>query len=254
MIIAIDIGNTNIVAGVYNGDKMIFSFRLATNSSLSSDEYGLHIYSLLKIKNIDKAAISGSIICSVVPPLTHVIETTLKDYFNIEPIIVAPGIKTGINIKYETPKALGSDRLVNAVAAYHLYKGPAIALDLGTATKFDVVNEHGDYLGGAIAPGLKISSEALFNKASKLSKVSIEIPKKIIGKNTEDSTKAGIVYGYIGLITNVIKDIENELGVKIKTVATGGLCSLICPHVENIDYINQDLTITGLKILYELNK
>ncbi len=253
MILALDIGNTNIVVGFFEKDVLVGHVRLSTNSKLSEDEYGLHLLTLLKMKKIDISMLEAAILSSVVPPLTPVLIETLRKYFSIDPIVVKPGIKTGINILYETPKSLGSDRLVNAVAAHTLYHGPAIAVDLGTATKFDVVTKDGNYLGGCICPGLKISSEALFAKASKLPKVSFDLPDHVIGKNTEESIQAGIVYGYMGMIEYIIKTIEADFDEKVHVVATGGLAPFICGHISRIDNIEPNLLLYGLKVLYDLN-
>lgn len=254
MILVMDVGNTNIVVGIFKDDELVASWRLSTNPMLSKDEHGLNLLTLFGIKGINAEDIKSAVISSVVPTMTHTLNSMIKVYFNIEPLIIGPGIKTGINIKYDNPKEVGSDRIVNAVAAYKTYGGPCIIVDFGTATTFDIINEHGEYIGGALCPGLKISAEALFHKASKLPKVDLVKPKFVIGKNTEQSMQSGILYGYIGEVKYIIEKMKEEIKTEVKVIATGDFANLICKEIPLVDYINQDLSFIGLKILYELNK
>jgi len=254
MILVMDVGNTNIVVGVFKENDLVATWHLSTNPMLSKDEHGLNLLTLFGIKGIDEKEIKSAIISSVVPTMTHTLSSMIKVYFNIEPLVIGPGIKTGINIKYDNPKEVGSDRIVNAAAAYKTYGGPCIIVDFGTATTFDVVNENGEYIGGALCPGLKISSEALFSKTSKLPKVDLVKPKNVIGRNTEQSMQSGIINGYIGEVRYIIDKMKEEVGENAKVVATGDYSKLICKEIPTVDYINDDLTFLGLKILYELNK
>lgn len=255
MLLAVDIGNTNLVFGVFDGSKLIASFRIATHHDFTEDEYGLIFDNLLRSKGINSKDFEGAIIASVVPPLTNVLEKMCDKYLALKPIIVGPGIKSGINIKYDNPKEVGADRIVNAMAAYHKYGGPAIIVDFGTATTFDAITANCDYLGGAIAPGISISSEALFKSAARLYRVEIARPERIIGKNTAESIKSGIYYGYVGLVDNIVEKMKEEMGGgKIFTVATGGLAPLICSEAKNIDAVDLMLTLEGLKLIYDKNK
>lgn len=257
MILVIDVGNTNIVLGAYKGRKLLADWRLATNLNSTADELGISVYQLLYMKKIDTADISGVIISSVVPNIMYSLEHMIIKYFGIKPIIVGPGIKTGINIKYDNPKEVGADRIVNAVAAHEIYKRAVIIIDFGTATTFCAVKKDGDYLGGAICPGIKISSEALFEKASKLPRVELVKPSSIICKNTVSSMQAGIIYGYIGLVNNIVSMMKKEmidLGESEPfVIATGGLSKLIYDGTKCIDKIDSILTLKGLRILYERN-
>lgn len=254
MILAIDVGNTNLVFGIYHNDSLIASYRIATHHDYTEDEYGLVFTSLLHLKDLDRNSIEGGIISSVVPSLTVVLEKMCKKYFEISPIIVGPGIRSGINIKYENPKEVGADRIVNAVAALYKYGGPAIIIDFGTATTFDALTAEGDYLGGAIAPGIGISSEALFKSAAKLYRVEIAKPERVIGKNTASSIQSGIYNGYVGLVENIVDKMKEEMGGgSICAIATGGLAPLICSNARNIDRVDMMLTLDGLNLLYEKN-
>jgi type III pantothenate kinase len=253
MILAIDIGNTNIVMGVYDGTQLVKDWRLFTDRVKSSDEYGVLIKNLFLYSSIDPENISGIIISSVVPPLNEIFEEICRKYFEIEPLLVGPGMRTGLSIKYENPREVGADRIVNAVAAYQLYGGPCIVVDFGTAVTFCAISERGEYLGGAIAPGIGISSEALFQRASKLPRVEFKKPDKIIGKNTVMSMQAGITYGFAGLVDAIVRRMKEEMGGEPFVVATGGTARLIGEETETIDKIDPYITLTGLRILYERN-
>ena len=255
MILVCDVGNTNMVLGVYEGEKILRAWRISTDRNKTSDEYGISIKQLFEYENLKMEDIESVIISSVVPTIMHALENMCKRYFKKKPIVIGPGVKTGINIKYDNPKEVGADRIVNAVAAFEKYGGPIIIVDFGTATTFCAISEEGDYLGGVIAPGITISSEALFQKASKLPRVELVKPEKVLNKNTINSMQAGIIYGYVGMVDYLIAKMEEELGVKSKhVIATGGLSSVISSESKAITVIEKMLTLEGLRIIYEKNK
>lgn len=253
MILVMDVGNTNIVLGVYEGERLMHDWRLSTNRSATADEYGLAICNLFRHVGINIADIQGVILSSVVPPLNHVLDEMCERYLKKDPLIVGPGLKTGMNIRYENPKEVGADRIVNAVAAIELYGPPLIIVDFGTATTYDYIDERGQYVGGAIAPGIGISTEALYQKAAKLPRIELSKPKTTVGRNTVNSMQAGIIYGYVGQVDGIVTRICAETGTKPKVIATGGFAELIASESATIDEVNQLLTLTGLRILYELN-
>ncbi|HWO55843.1 MAG TPA: type III pantothenate kinase [Paenibacillus cookii] len=255
MILVIDIGNTNIVLGIYRGRELLHHFRLSTIRQSTSDEYGVWFHNLFHMSGINVSDIEGVIMSSVVPPMVHVIDQTCRKYIRKHPLMVGPGIKTGLNLRNENPREVGADRIVNAVAAVELYKGPLVVVDFGTATTFDCVDEKGDYLGGAIVPGIGISTEALVERASKLPRIELEKPKKVIGRNTVHAMQAGIIYGYAGQVDGIVKRMKEEMrSPSLKVVATGGLAELIASESEAIDEVNPMLTLEGLRIIYERNK
>lgn len=258
MILLVDVGNTNIVLGVNKEDKYIASWRISTDANKTSDEYGIQVMQLFMQHNLNPKEIKGIIISSVVPNIMHSLENMIRKCFAMEPIIVGPGIKTGINIKYDNPKEVGADRIVNAVAAYEIYKKSLIIIDFGTATTFCAVNAKGDYLGGCIVPGVRISADALFERAAKLPRVELEMPKNIICKNTISSMQAGILYGYVGQVEYIVNKMKSEMKQKDSkepmVIATGGLAKLIARETDCIDKVEGELTLEGLKILYEKNK
>ena len=259
MILLVDAGNTNIVLGVHNGEKYIASWRISSEGNKTSDEYSIQVMQLFNLSDIDPKEITGVIVSSVVPNIMHSLENMLRKCFCQEPIIVGPGIKTGINIKYDNPREVGADRIVNAVAAYEIYKRPVIIIDFGTATTFCAVRENGDYLGGCICPGIRISADALFERAAKLPRVELEVPKSMICKNTVSSMQAGIIFGYIGQVEYIVKKMKQEMkSSKHKeepfVIATGGLANLIAKETDVIDKVDSDLTLEGLKILFEKNR
>lgn len=257
VLLAIDVGNTNIVFGVYEGNKLINDWRISTDRNKTSDEYGILFEQILKYHGLYPKDVDDVIISSVVPPIMHTLITMSIKYFGKKPMLIEPGIKTGINIKYDDPRELGADRIVNAVAAYNKYGGPLIIVDFGTAITFCVISKNGDYLGGAIAPGIKISSEALFSRTSKLPKVELVKPKNVIGKNTVNSIQSGLIYGYVGLVDYIIERIIDELkeeGEVKNIIATGGFASLIGTESKYINRIDKLLTLEGLRIIYEKNK
>jgi type III pantothenate kinase len=254
MLLVFDIGNSNIVAGVFADDQLIADWRLATDRQKTADEYGVLIQNLFYFKKIDTAQVKAAVISSVVPPLTHLFEEVMAKYFKVTALVVGPGMKTGLSIKYENPREVGADRVVNAVAGIQLYGPPLIIVDFGTATTFCAISESGDWLGGAIAPGLGIASEALFQRTAKLPRVEITKPKTAIGKNTVNSIQSGLYFGYIGLVENLITRLKAEMGCNPKVIATGGFAQLIAAESKLIDKINPDLTLEGLRYLYDCNK
>ncbi|NLY77917.1 MAG: type III pantothenate kinase [Tissierellia bacterium] len=257
MLLAIDVGNTNIVFGVYEGNKLINDWRISTDRNKTSDEYGILFEHIFKYHGLCLKDVDDVIVSSVVPPLMHTLVEMITKYFDKKPLVVGPGIKTGMNIKYDDPKELGADRIVNAVAAYDKYGGPLIIVDFGTAITFCVISKDGDYLGGAITPGIKISSEALFSRTSKLPKVELTKPRNVIGKNTVNSIQSGLIYGYVGLVDYIVEKIMEEIkdeGEVKNVIATGGLASLIASESKYINKIDKLLTLEGLRIIYEKNK
>lgn len=254
MILTLDIGNTNIKTALFDGMEMLSYFRVATDRNKSSDEYGIIFTSLLRHAGYDPRCVTGIMLSSVVPSINFTIEHMCRNYFDMEPLSVAPGIRTGINIRYENPRELGSDRIANAVAAYELYGGPAITIDFGTATSFGAISEKGEFLGGAICPGLKLAAEALTEKAAKLPRFELARPEHVIGKNTITNMQSGIVYGYIGQVEYLIERIKRELNAPdAKVIATGGLALLIADASSAIDVLDGLLTLKGLCLIYGKN-
>lgn len=255
MLLVIDVGNTNIVFGIYDGTILRNSYRIGTNTNRTSDEYAATISQLLHMDGVYERDIDDVIISSVVPEVMHSLENFVLKYLKKPAMIVGPGVKTGINIKYENPSQVGADRIVNAVAGFEKYGGPLIIIDFGTATTFCYINEMGEYIGGAIAPGIQISSEALFQKASKLHKVELVKPKNVIGKNTSVAIQSGTFHGYVGLVDYIIEQIRDEVKQpNCHVVATGGLASLIIPETKNVHDIDRNLTLEGLRLIYEKNR
>jgi len=258
MILVIDVGNTNIVGGVYSGEDLIADWRLSTDSHKTADEYGIAFKQLFMHHNLNMTEIEGTIISSVVPTVMYSLEHMVRKYFNHKPIVVQHGIKTGINIKYDNPRQMGADRIVNAVAGLTIYKRAMIIIDFGTATTFCAITAAGEHLGGTIAPGLKIASEALTERAAMLPKIELVKPPKAICKNTVSSIQSGLIHGYIGQVEYIVNLIKNEMidmGEKEPlVVATGGLSKLIASETDCINEINPILTLEGLKILYHKNK
>lgn len=254
MILVIDVGNTNIVAGVFEDKKLLANWRINTGSERTSDELGMFFHSFFEIEGIKRESIKAVIVSSVVPPIMYTLEHMIRKYFRHEPLVVGPGVKTGINIKYENPREVGADRIVNAVAAIEIYGGPVIIVDFGTATTFCAINSKAEYLGGIICPGIKISAEALFQKAAKLPRIELIRPETAIGKNTVTSMQSGIIFGYAGLVETLIKRTKNEMKEQnIKVIATGGLARLIATECKEIDEVHSQLTLEGLRIIYEKN-
>ncbi|HTP65146.1 MAG TPA: type III pantothenate kinase [Geobacteraceae bacterium] len=254
MLLVIDAGNTNIVLGIYDGELLVKDWRIATDKSKTADEYGILFHDLLVLTGIGPGNITDIIISSVVPTMTGVLERLCRNYFGLKPLVVGPGIKTGMPIHYDNPKEVGADRIVNAVAGFEKFRQSLIIVDFGTATTFDYVNGRGEYCGGAIAPGLAISMEALFQKASRLPWVEIAKPTAIIAKNTVNSMQAGIFYGYVGLVDEIVGRIKKESRENPKVIATGGLASLVAPETKSIEAVEEYLTLEGLRILYLRNR
>ncbi len=254
MLLGFDIGNTNIVMGIFDGNKLIHSWRFSTDRDKSSDEYGLLINDMLEWSDISSGSIDSVIISSVVPPVNHALFSMCIKYLRIQPIIIGPGIKTGLNIKYDNPKELGADRIVDAVAAYDIYGGPGIVIDFGTATNFSAITEDAVYLGGAIAPGIGISADALFLRTAKLPKIELEKPDFVIARNTVTGMQAGIIYGYAGLTDYIVRKMKKELKKDAFVVATGGLARLISDESKEVNEVDSLLTMEGLRIIFEKNK
>lgn len=258
MLLVFDVGNTNIVVGVYEGKKLLDVWRLSTNPPRTSDEYGMIVINLFEKANLNYKDVNAVVVSSVVPNIMYSLEHMIRKYFSVEPLIVGPGVKTGINIKYDNPKEVGADRIVNAVAALEIYKRSLIIVDFGTATTFCAVGEKGDYYGGCISPGIKISSDALFERAAKLPRIELVKPPTVICKNTVSSMQAGIIYGYVGLVDYIVNKMTDEmikLGEKKPyVVATGGLAKLISSESRTIQEVNPILTLEGLRIIYEKNR
>ncbi len=254
MLLAIDIGNTNVVLGVFDGDKLTENWRVGTNSKITPDEYAMIFKDLFGFAGIEFKQITGVIISTVVPPLLPVMIEMSRKYFRIEPMVVTHEIKTGITIKYDNPKEIGADRIVNAAAGYKIYGGPIIIVDFGTATTFCAVTKGGEYLGGAITPGVKISAEALFQRASKLPRVELTKPAKVIGADTTSAMQSGIIYGYAGLVDGIVERMKKEFASDAVVVATGGLAELIAPETKTIQELKPHLTLEGLCFLYSINR
>ena len=255
MLLAVDAGNTNTVMGVFDGQKLVGHWRVRTEAERTSDELMVLMLELFRLSPLRIAELTGAIISCVVPPMLSALRELCEEHLGVEPLIVGPGIRTGMPILYDNPREVGADRIVNAVAAYERWKTDLVVVDFGTATTFDVVSAKGEYLGGAIAPGIMISCEALFQRASKLPRVEIFTrPKAAVAKDTISSMNAGIVFGYAGLVDGLVDAINAERRVRSKVVATGGLARLIASHSRTIEEVDDLLTLKGLKILYDRNR
>lgn len=254
MIICMDVGNTNIKYAIFDKDKLVLSFRVATEHKKTSDEYGGQLLSILTNNKINAEDVNGGIISSVVPQLDYTLERTCLTYLKIRPLMLAPGLKTGMNLRVDNAKEVGADRVVNNVAAVKKYGAPLIIVDFGTATTFNVIDAKGEFIGGVIAPGIKGSLDSLVNGTAKLPRVEIERPATVIGKNTVTNMQSGIVFGFAGLVEYIIKRIKREMKCDgVRTIATGGFSEVIAKEVTCINYVDKLLTLEGLKYLYELN-
>ncbi len=253
MLLAVDIGNTQTTIGLFVGEELVAHWRITTDSQKTADEYAAILYGLFRLEGIDSNKVSAAIISSVVPPLTPAFVDAVLGRWGIDPIIVGPGMKTGVPIRYENPKEVGADRIVNAVAAIKKYGAPLICIDFGTATTFDAISDAGEYLGGAILPGVMISLESLFTRTAKLPRIELVNPKRAIGRTTVESMQSGIVYGVIGQVNELTRRFQEELAEKATVVATGGLASTIGPMCELVEVVDLNLTLEGLRLIYELN-
>ena len=254
MLLVVDVGNTNTVLGLFDGDQLVHDWRIRTVVDHTVDEYGMLIYNLYKTSRISSRKIQDIIISCVVPPMLNILEPLCQKYFNLKPLIVGPGVKTGMSIFYDNPKEVGADRIVNAVAGYEKYKKDLIIVDFGTATTFDYVSEKGEYMGGCISPGIMISSDALFERAAKLPRVELSKPKSIVAKDTVSSMQAGIMYGYAGLVDGICDRMKAEVKSNPLVVATGGLAKIVAPETKSIDVVDEMLTLEGLRIIYLRNR
>jgi len=254
MLFVIDVGNTQTVMGVYDGDDLRVDFRLSTDISRSGDEFWVILRNLFREAGLDTDMVTGICISSVVPPLQVVLEDICARYFKTDPVVVEPGTKTGLAILYDNPREVGADRIVNSVAGIHLYGCPLILVDFGTATTFDAVSEKSEYLGGAIVPGITISAEALFQRAAKLHRVELIAPKTVIGKDTSSSMRSGLVYGYAELVDGMVRRFKKEMSGNPKVIATGGNAKIIAEHSKEIDEVSTLLTLVGLRIIYSKNR
>lgn len=254
MLLCIDIGNTNITMGIYRGEELVAHWRVNTDHHKMPDEYGILLVSLMARQGFQPSDIRGISIASVVPPVTDIVLEMLAAYVGVEPLQVGAGVKTGVAVRYDNPYEVGADRVVNAAAAYRLYGGPACIVDFGTGTTFDALSATGDYLGGAIAPGIRVAAEALFQRASKLPRIDLARPRKAIGTNTADSMRSGILFGYVGLVEGMVERFRRELGPTMRVIGTGGLAKTIAQETDIIEVVDPWLTLRGLQIVYELNR
>lgn len=255
MLLTIDIGNTNIKYGIYKGKELVASFRVSSRISRTADEYGSVLVNLLDDRGIKKADVDGIIISSVIPPLNYTICHMCEYFFGITPLMVGPGIKTGLNVKTDNPKEVGADIIVNSVSAFGKYGGPTVVIDFGTATTFDIIDENCSLLGVVIAPGIKTSLEGLVNNTAQLPMIELDAPESVIGKNTKSSMQAGIIFGFAGLVDNIINKIKRKLNkTDLTVVATGGLGEIIAKEVKSITKVDRTLTLDGLRSIYDLNK
>jgi len=254
MLLTIDIGNTNITLGLYQGEELAASWRVRTIHERMPDEYGILLLDLFRHRNYQPSQVEGVAMASVVPPLTPVFQQVCRDYVGQEPLVVDAGVRTGVRVRYDNPREVGADRVVDAAAVRALYGGPACVVDFGTATTFDAVSAEGDYLGGAIAPGIQIAAQALFERTAKLPRVELTRPPSVIGRNTPQSIQAGMLFGYVGLVEGVVARFRAELGPEMKVIATGGLAPLIAQETEVIDVVDPWLTLYGLRLIWDLNQ
>lgn len=253
MILVVDIGNTNIKYGIYDGSELVSSFRVASEHRKTSDEYGAVFVDLLANSGIDKGQISGVALSSVIPALNYTMIHMCKDFLGIEPLVIAPGIRTGINIKVDNSREVGADRIVNSVGAYRKYGGPCIVIDFGTATTFNVISERGMLIGGAISPGIKSSLDSLVSNTAKLPDIELNFPGKAICTDTTTNMQAGFLYGFAGLVEYIVKKMKDELGCDCRVIATGGMGEFISKEATCIDVVDRTLTLDGLKMIYDMN-
>jgi type III pantothenate kinase len=253
MLLAMDVGNTNVTVGVFEGEELKASWRLEADVNRLADEYGVLMVNLLQHEGIGSGQIDAAVIASVVPDLDPVFEAVCRRYFGVRPLAVSAGVRTGLRILYDSPRDVGADRVADAVAAIKLYSPPLILVDLGTATVFDAISKDGDYVGGAIAPGLVIAAEALFQRAARLYRVELARPMSAIGRNTVAALRSGVIFGYVGLVEGMVGRFKQELGEEAKVVATGGWAELVAQETDVIDVVDTNLTLMGLRFIYEMN-
>jgi type III pantothenate kinase len=253
-LLAIDVGNTNTVLGLYDGERLAAQWRIATDHARMPDEYAVLLRSLFSHSEKSPDSVRGIVLASVVPPLTGTFVEMSERYWGQRPLVVDAGVHTGVRIRYDSPRDVGADRVVNAVATYRLYGGPACVVDFGTGTTFDAISPEGDYLGGAIAPGINIAAEALFTHTAKLRRIDIVRPPQAIGTNTAHAMQSGLLFGYVGLVEGMVSRFRRELGPGMTTIATGGLASLIAEETDVIELVDQELTLKGLRIIWEMNQ
>jgi type III pantothenate kinase len=254
MLLAIDVGNTNTVLGVFDGERLLDQWRIATWEERTSDEYCIALRSLFEMNGLEIARVDAAIIASVVPGAVQPLRWALEQRLHVKPLLVGPGLKSGMPILYENPKEVGADRIVNAVAAYATHKGGLIVVDFGTATTFDCVSPAGEYLGGVIAPGITISADALYHHAAKLPRVEVGLPPTVVGRNTVNSIQSGLYYGYAALVDGIVTRMTGECGFAVRVVATGGQAKMIAAASTTIEEVDEQLTLRGLKIIYDLNR
>ena len=254
MLIALDIGNTNVTIGVFDGERIAATWRLETNVRRQADEYALQLRELLPMKGIAPASIDGVVLCSVVPPLTTVFQSACSFLFGINALTVGTGTRTGVRVRYDNPRDVGADRVADAAAAYDIYGGPCIVVDFGTATVLDAISENGEYLGGAIVLGIRVAAETLFSSTSQLRRVELTAPPSAIGRNTPHSIQSGLIFGYAGLVEAMVKRFKDEMEAPNATViGTGGLAPIVAQHTKVFDVVDQELTLKGLRLIYDLN-
>lgn len=254
MFCAIDVGNTHTVLGLFDGKQLVDSWRLRSDKERTADEWGINFKTLFSMRNLDIKQVTAAAVASVVPPATHAVKRACVRYFGVEPLIIGPGVRTGLPIRYENPREVGADRVVNAVAGYAALKSACIVVDFGTATTFDCISENGEYLGGAITPGIVTSLDALAAKTSKLPRVEIGIPRHAIGRNTVESIQSGVLYGYVAMVDGMVKRLSDEMGGTVSVIATGGLAQIIARESQAFTQVDPDLTLNGLRLIFELNQ
>ena len=254
LLLTVDAGNTNTVLGLHAGAELKAHWRLTTRREQTTDEYGILVRNLFSASGFDPGAIDGVIVASVVPPLTSVLVSLSRQYLKQEPLVVEPGVKTGMPILYEPPGDVGADRIVNGVAAFAAYGGPVIVVDFGTATTFDVVSRKGEYIGGVICPGIGISADALFQRAARLPRVDVRNPGRVIGRSTVGSMQAGLYFGYVEMVKGLIERIRSELQEPTRVVATCGLAETLAGDIPAIEAVDPALTLTGLRLIWERNR
>ncbi len=254
MLLCIDIGNTNVTLGVYDGEELIAHWRISTDPQKMPDEYGMALLGLMAHRGITPQQIDGIALASVVPPVTDMLREAIEAYLPVAPLIIDTGVRTGVSVRYDPPRDVGADRIVNVAAAYRLYGGPGCIVDFGTGTTFDALSDRGEYLGGAIAPGIRVAAEALFTRTAKLPRIDLRAPKKAIGANTLDAMRSGIVFGYVGLVEGMIARFRRELGDGMRVIATGGLAGIIAAETDAIEVVDPWLTLKGLRLIYQLNE